>query len=177
MKTKINKSLGREELAEVLEEIAGYFRSGQFKLEGRSWQIPAAFDVRLKHKEKKGRIATRIEWHWSTLEDYDSAAREEVVRWQESFDNVKKRLARSLKEMNRSIKNGRVPKDDLVQAFAADSHAMAGAADPDWQEAMDEYLDHLKNLESAVASDNLEVVAHELRDLATRMKNCHREFK
>jgi len=79
--------------------------------------------------------------------------------------------------MNRSTKNGQVPEGDLVQAFVADSNAMAAAADPDWQEAMDEYLDHLKNLESAVASNNLEVVAHELRDLATRMKNCHREFK
>ena len=32
-------------------------------------------------------------------------------------------------------------------------------------------------VENAVASGNLEVVAHELRDLGTRMKNCHREFK
>ncbi len=177
MKTKISQSLERKELASVLEEIAGYFRNGTFELDGRSWQVPRALDVKLKHKEKKGRIATRIEWHWSTLSEYDATAREEVVRWQESFDKVKKRLARSLKAMHQTVRDGKMPDSDLLAAFVADSRHMADAADPDWQEAMEEYMDHLENLEGAVANSQLEVVAHELRDLGTRMKNCHREFK
>ena len=48
---------------------------------------------------------------------------------------------------------------------------------PEWQEAMREYMDHLKNFKLAVESRQLEVVHHELRDLRNRMGACHREFK
>ncbi len=133
--------------------------------------------IKLKHKEKKGRISTRLEWHWSTLAEYDDTAREEVVRWQESFNSVKKRLGRNLKAMHQAVRGGRLPEADLLASFSADSQHMADTADPDRKEAMDEYLDHLQNLKGAVANNPLDVVAHELRDLGTRMKNCHREFK
>jgi XXXCH domain-containing protein len=177
MKTKISQNIDREALAEVLEEIAAYFRKGTFELEGAAWQVPDALEVKLTHKEKKGRIATRIEWYWSTLAEYDDTAREEVVRWQESFNSVKKRLGRSLKAMHQAVRDGRLPETDLLDSFVADSQRMAETADPDWKEAMEEYLDHLLNLKGAVANSQLDVVAHELRDLGTRMKNCHREFK
>lgn len=177
MKRKISKKINRRELADVLEEIAAYFRSGTFELEGAAWKIPDALEVKLKHKEKKGRIATRIEWHWSTLAEYDATARDEVVRWQESFSSVKKRLSRSLKAMHQAVRDGNLPDAGLLDSFCADSQHMAAAADPDWKEAMEEYLDHLQNLKGAVDSSQLEVVAHELRDLGTRMKNCHRDFK
>ena len=42
---------------------------------------------------------------------------------------------------------------------------------------MQEYLDHLANLEHAVANRQPEVMAHELRDLQACMSSCHREFK
>ena len=50
-------------------------------------------------------------------------------------------------------------------------------ADPDWKAAMEEYLDHMDNLQAAVANGQLDIIAHELRDLGTRMGQCHREFK
>ncbi len=56
MKRKISQNLDRKELAEVLEEIAAYFRKGTFELEGAAWQVPDALEVKLKHKEKKGRF-------------------------------------------------------------------------------------------------------------------------
>ena len=49
--------------------------------------------------------------------------------------------------------------------------------DPEWQEAMIEYQDHLENLKRAVENKQLEVVHHEIRDLRARMKSCHRDFK
>ena len=58
MKRKISQNIDRRELAEVLEEIAAYFRKGTFELEGATWQVPDALTVNLKHKEKKGRWQT-----------------------------------------------------------------------------------------------------------------------
>jgi hypothetical protein len=54
---------------------------------------------------------------------------------------------------------------------------MARFADPEWQDAMNDYLDHLENLKLAVDRKQLEVVEHELRDLKTQMAACHREHK
>jgi XXXCH domain-containing protein len=177
MDTKISKELNREKLAEVLEEIAGALRAGTFELDSHLWPVPAALDVKLKHKEKKGRIKTRIEWQWSTLADYETAAREEVERWKDSFKNAKKRLSRTFKAMRKEVQGGRIPSDNLLDAFMTDSKFMDEVADPDWKEALEEYRDHLANLETAVKNGQLEAVAHELRDLGVRMKDCHREFK
>jgi len=54
---------------------------------------------------------------------------------------------------------------------------MVALAEPDWQEAMDEYMDHLANLKRAIQRQQLDDAAHELRDLKTRWANCHRDFK
>jgi hypothetical protein len=54
---------------------------------------------------------------------------------------------------------------------------MAEFAEPEWQEAMHEYMDHLANLKRAAAANRFEAVAHELRDLRARWKACHRDFK
>ena len=54
---------------------------------------------------------------------------------------------------------------------------MAEFAEPEWQEAMNEYLYHLENLIRAVERQQFEVVEHELRDLRTRWVACHRDFK
>ena len=177
MKTRISKELNREELAEVLEELASALRNGTFELDDGRWPVPAALDVKLKHKEKKGRIKTRIEWQWSTIADYDETERKEVENWQKTFKDAKKRLGRTFKAMGKAVRDGQIPAEDLLAAFVADSHNMADTADPDWKEAMEEYLDHMANLQTAVARRQLDVVAHELRDLGTRMKNCHRAFK
>jgi hypothetical protein len=54
---------------------------------------------------------------------------------------------------------------------------MAGFAEPEWQAAMDEYIDHLGTLKQAVAQKQYEIVQHEIRDLKNRMAQCHRDFK
>ena len=69
------------------------------------------------------------------------------------------------------------PKAETLAVFVKDSERMADFAEPEWQEAMHEYLDHLENLKRAVERQQLEDVEHELRDLKTRWIACHREFK
>ena len=130
-----------------------------------------------RFKEKKGRLAVKLSWTWSTLKDYDHPARDEVHRWQESMKTVKKRLGADFKNLQRVVRQGDFPDDRTLNDFVASSQAFAAMAEPDWQEAMQEYLDHLANLQHAVAQRQMEVMLHELRDLQNCMASCHREFK
>jgi XXXCH domain-containing protein len=177
MKNKIEKEFNRTELAEALEKIARQLRDGTYDAEGRQWSVPETVVAKIKHKEKKGRIQTKLKWRWSTLADYEPSAREEVTRWQESFKTIKKRLAKEFKALQSAVQKGDMPDGGTLAAFVEDSERMADFAEPEWQEAMDEYMDHLEILKLAVEQKQLEVVQHELRDLRTRWKECHRDFK
>ena len=177
MKSKIKKEFNRLELAEQLEKIAQQLRGGTYDTEGRQWTVPEVLEAKIKHKEKKGRIETKLKWRWSTLADYDPSAREEVARWQESFKTVKKRLAKEFKALQSEVRQGNLPDSEALIAFVKDSERMADFAEPEWQEAMHEYMDHLENLKGAVEREQFEVIEHELRDLKARWVACHRDFK
>ena len=177
MKSTIKKEFNRLELADHLEKIARQLRSGTFDIEGGQWSVPDTVEARIKHKEKKGRIETKLKWRWSTLADYDPLAKEAVTRWQESFKTVKKRLAKEFKTLQSEVENGKLPNEQTLSAFVKDSERMDEFAEPEWQEAMDEYMDHLENLKRAVQRQQLDDAAHELRDLKTRWVACHRDFK
>ncbi len=86
-------------------------------------------------------------------------------------------MGRTFKAMRKVVRDGQILEEALLAAFVADSQHMAAVADPDWQAAMEEYLDHMGNLQAAVSSRQLDSIAHELRDMGTRMGQCHREFK
>ena len=177
MKNKIEKQFNRLELADFLEKIAGELRSGTIVAEDRQWSIPEIIEATVKHKEKKGRIKTKLKWAWSTLDDYEPAAREEVTRWQDSFKALKKRMATEFKILEKAVAGGGYPDEGILEEFISHSNEMARFAEPEWQEAMIEYQDHLENLKRAVANKQLEVVHHEIRDLRARMRACHRDFK
>jgi len=177
MKSKIEKDFNRIELAEYLEKIAQHLRNGKFEAAGRQWSVPEIVETRIKHKEKKGRIETKLKWRWSTLAEYEPSAREAVTRWQESFKTIKKRLAQEFKALQGEVQQGNLPDAATLADFVKDSERMADFAEPEWQEAMREYMDHLANLKRAVQRQQLDDVAHELRDLRTRWVACHRDFK
>jgi XXXCH domain-containing protein len=145
--------------------------------QGRHWTVPDELDVRMEFKEKKGHLVAKLSWAWSTLGDYDGAAREEVSRWQDSMKSVKKRLGANFKALQQAVSQGAFPDDRTLREFAESSRAFAAMAEPDWAQTMQEYLDHLANLEHAVDMRQPEVMLHELRDLQNCMNSCHREFK
>ena len=70
-----------------------------------------------------------------------------------------------------------MPRADALAEFINDSREMAKFAEPEWQAAMDEYIDHLGTLKQAVEQEQYEIVQHEIRDLKNRMVQCHRDFK
>jgi XXXCH domain-containing protein len=174
---KTEKKVDRLELAEQLEKIAAQLRSGTFEVHGRQWSIPDAINAQIKHKEKRGRIETKLKWRWSTLAEYTPPDREAVARWQESFKTIKKRLAKEFKALQDAVKAGNIPSEEALAEFVKDSERMAEFAEPEWREAMHEYMDHLANLKRAAADNQFEVVDHELRDLRARWVACHRDFK
>ena len=177
MGEKDEQIMSRLELADYLTNLGQQLRQGAFAVQGRHWTVPDDLFVRLEFKEKKGHLAARLSWSWSTLSDYDGAAREEVSRGQDSLKTVKKRLGADFKALQQAVNQGGFPDARTLDNFAATSRAFAAMADPDWGTAMQEYLDHLANLEHAVANRQQEVMLHELRDLLACMSSCHREFK
>ncbi len=174
---KIEKDFDRLELAAYLESLAKQVRSGTCHAAGRDWTIPDSLPVKIRFKEKKGRIRTRISWNWSTLGDYEETDRQAVNNWKTTFKENKKRLAKSFGQLKKDVARGDFPDAKAMGDFLADSREFAGFAEPEWQEAMDEYMDHLENLERAVKDRQLDVIKHEIRDLGYQMKACHKEFK
>ena len=177
MGEKNEPTMSRQELADYLTNLGQQLRQGAFSAQGRHWTVPDNLNVRIEFKEKKGHLGAKLSWSWSTLGDYDRAAREEVSRGQDSLKTVKKRLGAGFKALQQAAGQGAWPEDRTLQDFVATSRAFAAMAEPDWETAMQEYLDHLANLEHAVANRQQEVMLHELRDLQNCMAACHREFK
>jgi XXXCH domain-containing protein len=139
--------------------------------------VPETFGAKIQIKEKKGRIETKLQWRWSTLADYAHPEREQYNAWLTSMKSVKKKMGSSFKELSRAAEAGKFPDNKSVDEFVATCRVFAEAADPEWKEAMEEYMDHLENFIRAIEKQQFEVMLHEIRDLSYRMKACHKEFK
>ena len=177
MEGKMADTLSRRDLADYLENLAQGLRQGQLQVEGNTWTVPEEMEAKLSLKEKKGRLSLKLKFRWETLPEYKPEARETVARWQEPFKTLKKRLGGLFKELQQAVQQGKFPDPQVLENFAADSQAMAQMADPEWQEAMQAYLDHLAALKRAVAAQDLEATRHEVLDLRVAMVACHREFQ
>jgi XXXCH domain-containing protein len=177
MGEKEGQTMGRLGLADFLQNLSGQLRRGTLEMHGRHWTIPEDLDVEIHFKEKKGHLVAKLTWSWSTLGDYDSVSQVEVNRWQDSMKAVKKQMGAAFKELQRVATQGGFPDERILGNFVEVSQSFAAMAEPDWQAAMQEYMDHLANLQHAVASRQQEVMLHELRDLQACMGSCHREFK
>jgi len=177
MGEKDEQTMSRLELADYLTNLGEQLRQGAFSAQGRHWTVPDNLNVRMEFKEKKGHLSAKLSWSWSTLGDYNRAAQEEVSRGQDSLKTVKKRLGAAFKALQQASGQGGWPEARTLEDFVASSRAFAAMAEPDWATAMQEYLDHLANLQHAVDMRQQEVMLHELRDLQNCMAACHREFK
>ncbi len=177
MGEKDERTWSRLVLADYLKNLSEQLRRGGLEVQGRHWTAPDDLDVSMEFKEKKGRIHAKLSWSWSTLGDYDRGGRDQVSRWQDSLKSVKKRLGADFKALQQAVGQGAFPEARTLEDFVASSQAFAAMAEPDWQGAMQEYLDHLANLQHAVANRQQEFMLHELRDLQNCMASCHREFK
>jgi XXXCH domain-containing protein len=177
MGEKEGRTMGRLMLADYLQNLSDQLRRGVVEINGRQWTVPEDLEVEVHYKEKKGHLVAKLSWAWSTLGDYDTVSRVAVNRWQDSMKTVKKQMGATFKELQRVVSQGAFPDEPTLKNFVAASQAFAKMAEPDWQAAMQEFMDHLANLEHAVANREQEVMLHELRDLQACMSSCHREYK
>jgi XXXCH domain-containing protein len=177
MADKIEKEFSRKDFADYLTNLAAQIRSGKLSSEKALWTVPDEFAVKIQLKEKKGRIELKMNCRWSTLGDYTQQDREQINDWRKSMKTVKKRMGSSFKEVTKAAEMGAFPEKKSIEDFVATSRIFAESADPEWSDAMDEYLDHLENFILAVEEQQHEPMLHEIRDLQYRMKACHKEFK
>ena len=177
MKDSEQRRFNRRELGNFLITIGEQIRQGAFQAEGRTWLVPDEVEAEIHLKEKKGMITAKLKWQWPTLTEYDQKALQEVQEWKTSFRAVKGRLATAFKELQQQASQGQILSEAVLHDFVEGSQAMANLGEPEWQGAIQEYLDQVHNLQQAVEHGQLELVRHELRDLAARMAACHREFK
>jgi XXXCH domain-containing protein len=177
MGAKDAKTLTRLELADYLANLSEQLRRGVLEIQGRQWTLPEDLDVRTEFKEKHGRLVAKLSWSWATGKDSDRAYRNQAGRGPESLKSVKKRLGTDFKNLQRAVSQGALPDASTLAAFVASSQAFAALAEPDWETAMQEYLDHLASLQRAVEARQPTVMLDELRALQNCMAACHREFK
>ena len=177
MQSTKKSRLGRAELIQALEDLVHQLKTGTLTFEGRQWTVPETLQAHIDLKEKKGRLTCKLKWRWSTLDDYEVARREKVTHWQSNFKDIKKQMGKSFAALVKASKQNAFPSTDALQQFIDQSKTFAQMADPDWQSAMDEYLDHIENLKRAVQDRRMQDFQHELRDLGARKTMCHKDFK
>jgi XXXCH domain-containing protein len=177
MGEKETKTLNRLELAEYLTNLGEQLRRGVLETRGRQWTIPEDLDFRMEFKEKHGRLVAKLSWSWSSRGDSAPDFRDAASRGPESLKTVKKRLGADFKNLQGVARQGALPDAGTLAAFVASSQAFAALAEPDWQEAMRDYLDHLAELQQAVASRELEGVVDALGALQNCLTACHQKFK
>ena len=177
MEKKKKMPLPRLELADYLQSLSEQLRRGMLESEGRQWTVPDEVWSELKLKEKRGYIKAEMSFYWSTEQQYNQAALQDLQKYIGSMKEVKKRLAASYKAISQMAEQGKFPDQKNLAEFVESSQAMGQLADPDWQEAMQIYSDHLANLQRAVEKQDFEAMIHELRDLQNCKVECHREFK
>jgi len=177
MEIKLEREFGREELADYLVSLAAQLRQGELQVAGVVQKLSEKADVDVCVKEKKGRLTAKLFVRFSTLEHYDQPGREAVEQGVETFRAVKKRLGASFANLRKAAAQGGLPSENVLKDFLNDCQVFSQHADPDWQDEMAVYLDHVKNLEQAFGVGNAEMFQHELADLKDTMARCHREFK
>ncbi|MFC1504947.1 GAK system XXXCH domain-containing protein [Thermodesulfobacteriota bacterium] len=169
--------LNRTELVETLEKLTRQLKAGTLGYEDRQWTVPEKIQTQIDLKEKKGRLTCKIKLRWSTLDDYEAESRQEVSHWKDRFKDIKKQMGMSFAALAKAARQDTFPNSDMMQQFIEHSEAFQRLADPDWKTAMDEYRDHIENLQRAVQDKRMQDFQHELRDLKARKTICHRELK
>jgi XXXCH domain-containing protein len=177
MGEKEGRTMSRQELAEFLQSLSEQLRRGALEAQGRRFPVPDDLEACLEFKDKKGRLTAKLSWSWSTGGDYDRASRGRVSPGPDSLKAVKKRMSAAFKELQRLISQGAFPDDRTLSDFVDGSRSFAALAAPEWEQAVQKYLNHLANFKQAVATRQPEAMRQELQALQNCMSSCHREFK
>ena len=131
-------------------------------------------------KQKKGRLAAKVSIKWlppAYATPDLIPCKDEGLQHLASFKEVKKRLIGLFKELQKATAQGDFPAEAKLQDYIAMSREFDRFTEPEWQEEMQAYREHVANLELAWKNRQLEMFRHELQDLQNQMISCHREHK
>jgi len=170
---QMEKQYEREHLAELLESLAAELRKGSVEIDGQVFHAPQLVETRIKVAERKGTVRFHLKWGWSTLRDYSESERKKVEQWRASFNELKKALSHTFDELCDAVNRNVLPGAQTVKEFLDQCNAFAAMADPDWRDAVKEFLDHAENLFRTVEKGDRQAISHELDDLRRRMTGCH----
>jgi XXXCH domain-containing protein len=178
MGEKKARPMQHEELADMLEKLAGQLRSGGINAGPDVWELPDNLKIRIRIKEKYGARHGKLEWFWPpSSKEHGEQTQEKEVRSKSELKEVKKSLARSFKELKRVAEQTDYPGEKILEEFLAHSRAFAALAEPEWEVALKAYADHVENLRRAVHGGDKQSVIHELNDLQRQMVDCHKVFR
>ncbi|MEJ5328658.1 MAG: GAK system XXXCH domain-containing protein [Desulfobaccales bacterium] len=181
------RHLGLQELADFLEDLARQLKGGQVRVGGSSLALPAELEGKVELWAADGRLGLKLKARWPQVPVHGKPSAEPPgppprpvslppKAPARSFKDIKKRLAQVFGLLKKMAVQGELPPLHLVTEFLALSRESARFAEPAWQASMQDFLDHAANLARAHAQGQLELFAHELRDLEARMRACHEEY-
>lgn len=184
----------RLEMADYLENLARQLKARTFQVAGERYIVPEALEGKVELRAKMGRVSLKLRFKWPKPPEAEAAAAPPPVARLEpaapaptvglpaaataqSFKEIKHRMGSLFAELLKAAGQGTLPPLEGVEAFLELCRASSHLAEPDWETEMQEFMDHAENLLRIRREGSLEMFAHELRDLQTRMKACHQEYK
>ncbi|MCL6620751.1 MAG: GAK system XXXCH domain-containing protein [Syntrophobacterales bacterium] len=180
------RHFGLDELADYLEGLARQLKSRSLTVAGERFSLSGDLEGKVELWAADGRFGLKLKARWSRgpvpgrpPRPHGPVPRPGIAPPQapaRGFKEIKKRLGRVFGQLKKAAAQGELPPAALVGEFLTLSRDSARFAEPRWEPQMQEFLDHADNLERACAHGHLELFAHELRDLESRMRTCHEEF-
>ena len=100
-----------------------------------------------------------------------------IEKKQSEFTTVKQNLSAQQKILKTALDDGRLPEEKKVAEFAAISREMEHLCEPDWQAAIEAYMDRLEKFQAAVADGNPQSAGDRFQELIDRKISCHKEYR
>jgi XXXCH domain-containing protein len=176
MGEKSEKRCSRMELADFLASLAQQLRTGVMEAQGRGVRVPEEVEAKIHLEEKKGRFEGKISWRWPSPGEAGRVSGK-AAPLPGSLKEIKGRMGSAFAEIKKAAGQGEYPDGKTLKDFVESSQKFREWARPEWQEAMEQFLDHVKNLQAAVDRGEREAMVRALEALAKSMALCHREFK
>lgn len=100
-----------------------------------------------------------------------------IKQQQDEFKSVKQRLSAIQLVIKKDLKDGRFPRVDDLNHFIATSREMDRLCQNEWRVEMDNYMDRLDQLETAMKNNELQAIENAFHELLDCKISCHKEFR
>ncbi len=179
-KAKLEKDLGRDELAAFLRQLADEAQHGSLSFPGGQVGLSGMKALKITIKDAGPGLTAKVRIKFPKPET-QAPSREEHAPAHQAFParprykGLKKRMKRDFKDIGAALAAGFAPRPETVAAFVADSRLMTtyrGKGD----EAYPAYLEAVSAFAAAAAAGDVEAMVPAYRELAAGKKSCHARY-